>query len=105
MFFCNKKCVGCFPPLLSLLTSTCIHDTEFCSSGGFPPIIIPDRLDNFYFGFREFVGLGILGVKEDVVTFYFLLTSFFAISGRYLHVFPIQGLKAPVIVRIFLGKD
>lgn len=35
---------------------------------------------------------------------YPLLTSLFAIPGRYLHVFHTESIEAPVSVKVFLGK-
>lgn len=44
---------------------------NFVHSGVFPPVITPDRSDNFYFGFKEFVlsynlrQKSTLGIKGD----------------------------------------
>lgn len=87
-----------------------VHITEFCSLGVFSPIITPDRSDNFYVGFKELVVLSYnlrqkptLGIK-GMSNIYSFLTSFFAIPGRYLHVFPTQNTKT-VAVFILLPFD
>lgn len=80
-----------------------VHITEFCS-------LRCIFSDNFYVGFKELVVLSYnlrqkptLGIK-GMSNIYSLLTSFFAIPGRYLHVFPTQNTKT-VAVFILLPFD